>query len=43
MKGEAPVILEVNRQPDFEGFERATHFDVASEVVRLIRERVGGK
>ncbi|RPH60434.1 MAG: ATP-grasp domain-containing protein [Chloroflexi bacterium] len=43
MKGDQPVILEVNRQPDFEGFERATHFDVASEVVRYIRERVGGK
>ncbi len=43
MKGQAPVILEVNRQPDFEGFERATHFDVASAVVRFIRERVGGK
>ncbi|HSQ38987.1 MAG TPA: ATP-grasp domain-containing protein, partial [Anaerolineales bacterium] len=24
-----PMILEVNRQPDFDGFERATHFDVA--------------
>jgi RimK family alpha-L-glutamate ligase len=41
MKGDQPVILEVNRQPDFEGFERATHFDVASEVVRYIRERIG--
>lgn len=37
-----PMILEVNRQPDFDGFERATHFDVAGEVVRYIRERVGG-
>ena len=36
-----PMILEVNRQPDFDGFERATHFDVAGEVVRYIRERVG--
>jgi len=43
MKGDQPVILEVNRQPDFEGFERATHFDVASEVVRFIRERIGTK
>jgi ribosomal protein S6--L-glutamate ligase len=41
MKGDQPMILEVNRQPDFEGFEHATHFDVASEVVRYIRERVG--
>lgn len=40
MKGEQPMILEVNRQPDFEGFERATRFDVASEVVRYIGERV---
>ena len=43
LKGDQPLVLEVNRQPDFEGFERATHFDVASEVVRYIRERVGGK
>lgn len=41
LKGDQPLILEVNRQPDFEGFERATHFDVASEVVRYIRQRVG--
>lgn len=40
MKGEQPMILEVNRQPDFEGFERATHFDVAGEVVRYIQKRV---
>jgi glutathione synthase/RimK-type ligase-like ATP-grasp enzyme len=41
MKGDQPMILEVNRQPDFEGFERVTHFDVASEVVGYIRQRVG--
>jgi RimK family alpha-L-glutamate ligase len=40
MKGEQPMVLEVNRQPDFEGFERATKFDVASEVVKYIRKRV---
>ncbi len=40
MKGEQPMILEVNRQPDFEGFERATRFDVAGEVARYIQERV---
>jgi gamma-F420-2:alpha-L-glutamate ligase len=40
MKGEQPMVLEVNRQPDFEGFERATKFDVATEVVRYIRKRV---
>jgi gamma-F420-2:alpha-L-glutamate ligase len=43
LKGDQPMVLEVNRQPDFEGFERATHFDVASEVVRYIRHRVGDK
>lgn len=42
VKGQEPMILEVNRQPDFEGFERATRFDVAGEVARYIRERVGG-
>lgn len=40
MKGDQPLILEVNRQPDFEGFERATKFDVAAEVVRYIEKRV---
>ncbi|GAB4491136.1 MAG: 30S ribosomal protein S6--L-glutamate ligase [Anaerolineales bacterium] len=40
MKDGEPMILEVNRQPDFEGFERATRFDVAGEVVRYIRQRV---
>ncbi len=43
MKGQEPMILEVNRQPDFEGFERATRFDVAGEVVRYIRARAGGE
>ena len=43
MKGDQPLLLEVNRQPDFEGFERATRFDVASEVVRYIRQRVSDK
>jgi glutathione synthase/RimK-type ligase-like ATP-grasp enzyme len=41
-KGDQPLVLEVNRQPDFEGFERATKFDVATEVVRYICQRVGG-
>ncbi len=40
MKGKQPMVLEVNRQPDFEGFERATKFDVATEVVRYIKHRV---
>lgn len=40
LKGDTPMILEVNRQPDFEGFERATGFDVAAEVVRYIQQRV---
>jgi len=41
MKGDQPMVLEVNRQPDFEGFERATKFDVASEVVKYIQKRLG--
>jgi glutathione synthase/RimK-type ligase-like ATP-grasp enzyme len=40
MRGDEPVVLEVNRQPDFEGFERATKYDVASQVVRYIQERL---
>jgi RimK family alpha-L-glutamate ligase len=43
LKGDQPMVLEVNRQPDFEGFERATHFDVASEVVKYICQRVGDR
>jgi len=42
MKGDQPMVLEVNRQPDFEGFERATKFDVASELVKYIISRIGG-
>jgi hypothetical protein len=34
------MVLEVNRQPDFEGFERTTKFHVATEVVRYICQRV---
>ncbi len=41
LKGDQPMVLEINRQPDFEGFERATKYDVASEVVGYLRERVG--
>jgi len=40
LKEGLPVVLEVNRQPDFEGFERATKFDVASEVVKHIKRRL---
>jgi ribosomal protein S6--L-glutamate ligase len=43
LKGDQSLILEVNRQPDFDGFERATHFDVAGELVKYIRQRVEGK
>jgi len=39
MKGNQPLVLEINRQPNFEGFERATRFDVASEVVKYILNR----
>jgi gamma-F420-2:alpha-L-glutamate ligase len=41
LKADQPMVLEVNRQPDFEGFERATKFDVATEVVRYVCQRVG--
>jgi RimK family alpha-L-glutamate ligase len=42
LKNGQPVVLEVNRQPDFRGFEYATRFDVASEVVRYIQMRGNG-
>ncbi len=41
-KGGLPVVLEVNRQPDFQGFERATQYDMASEVVGYIVQRANG-
>jgi gamma-F420-2:alpha-L-glutamate ligase len=39
-KGEQPMILEVNRRPAFEGFEKATGYDVAGEFLKYIRSRV---
>lgn len=38
-KGEQPMILEVNRRPAFEGFEKATGFDVAGEFLKYILSR----
>lgn len=42
LKDNKPVVLEVNRQPDFQGFERATQFDVATEVAKYIQIRGSG-
>lgn len=39
LKDGRPVVLEVNRQPDFQGFERATKYDVAGAVIEYIRQR----
>ena len=38
-KGARPMILEVNRQPSFEGFELATRIDVAAEILRYASEK----
>lgn len=38
----SPTILEVNRQPTFEGFEMVTKIDVASELLRYIESRFKG-
>ena len=35
-KGNQPMILEVNRRPAFEGFEKATGCDVAGEFLKYI-------
>lgn len=35
-KGDQPMILEVNRRPAFEGFEKATGADVAGEFLKYI-------
>ncbi len=43
LKNGKPIVLEVNRQPDFRGFEHATQFDVAGEVVRYIQRRVSSR
>ncbi|HVO41342.1 MAG TPA: ATP-grasp domain-containing protein [Aggregatilineales bacterium] len=39
MRGATPLILEVNRRPDFEGFERATGFDVATTFLNYVVEQ----
>jgi RimK family alpha-L-glutamate ligase len=36
MRGDTPVVLEVNRRPDFEGFERATGVDVAATFLQYV-------
>lgn len=42
LKNDIPVVLDVNRQPDFRGFESATRYDVAEAVVEYIRRRAAG-
>jgi gamma-F420-2:alpha-L-glutamate ligase len=39
-KGDRPMILEVNRRPAFEGFEKATGFDVAGAFLKYILSRI---
>ena len=31
-----PLVLEVNSSPGLEGIERATHFDIASEIIQYL-------
>jgi glutathione synthase/RimK-type ligase-like ATP-grasp enzyme len=38
-RNETPLILEVNRQPTFEGFELVTSIDVASAFLHYIETR----
>lgn len=40
-RGDAPLILEVNRRPDFEGFEGASGYDVAGALLRYVRRKAG--
>jgi len=40
-RGKEPVILEVNRRPDFQGFEQATQFDVARAFLDYLKGRAG--
>ncbi len=39
-KNKIPLVLEVNRRPDFEGFESATKFNVAGVFLDYITEKV---
>ena len=39
MRNNVPVILEVNRRPDFRGFEDATHLDVAGAFVGYLTRK----
>jgi RimK family alpha-L-glutamate ligase len=39
MKDGQPLVLEVNRVPDFEGFERASGLDVASTFLEYVRDQ----
>lgn len=39
LKGKRPLVLEVNRHPDFEGFEQATKLDVAQEFLKYVRQK----
>jgi RimK family alpha-L-glutamate ligase len=38
-RGNQPVVLEVNRRPVFESFERVTQFDVAGRFISYVRSR----
>ncbi len=40
MRGNAPLILEVNRRPGFKGFEQATNLDVAGEFIKYVSSKV---
>lgn len=40
LSNKKPHVLEVNRHPDFEGFEKATNLDVASEFLKYITTKI---
>ncbi len=42
-KGNQPMILEVNRRPAFEGFEKATGCDVAGDFLKYILARASAR
>ncbi len=43
MRGGQPMVLEVNRRPDFKGFEQATGMDVAGEFLHYVQQRFKGE
>jgi ribosomal protein S6--L-glutamate ligase len=38
-RGTTPLVLEANRRPGFKGFEEATGYDVAGDLIEYVRNK----